>query len=125
CQAGSDVPPLGELEGGIVLASATPLGSLVLYSAAWPEIDQAVEAHAEIALELIKAIESPTYEGPFIIAGVSNLLGPQGLQVLQADLQRLAGDGKTVPLVCLLAAQTGTTISTLITSTILPKTTVH
>jgi hypothetical protein len=52
------------------------------------------------------------------------LLGRAGLAVQSADASRIARAGKT-PLIVPLVAQSGTAVSTLVTTTVLPVTMVH
>jgi hypothetical protein len=74
-------------QGSFMLAAATPNSGVVLHAPGWPVINQTGPRFSRdtFAIATARAIDSETYAGDIIIAGVAALLGARGVAICKAD----------------------------------------
>ena len=121
------VGKVGAFPDALVLAAATPSGSLVFRAdEGWPSVDDVGEFDAAaVAAHVYEAIESPAiYQGDFVLAGVALLLGRAGVAAQNARAVEIARSGRK-PVLTVLMAREGGHIDVLIAVVAIEQQTLH
>ena len=79
-----------------MVACATPRSGIILSASDWPRLDPAAAgkvARGDAAMALVKAIESGE-NTDIVITAMTVLLGAEGIKAHDADVARLAANGR-------------------------------